>query len=127
MSGGFFAATAAPQANPYASWNGGITSTAVPQTSPQATSAVPTWGGLNDSAAWGAPQAAAQPQQQQQPSFNAWGSPTQTQQRNNSTTSNLWGQPAAADPWASPSQTTAAPAAPAQKKNDHDPFANIWG
>lgn len=77
--GSFFAATAQtsppPSANPYASWNGGITSAAPPQ--PQMNTApVPTW----EANPWAQPAPAQQ--QQQQP--------------------------------------------PAPKKDDRDPFANLW-
>ncbi|RSH82501.1 uncharacterized protein EHS24_007481 [Apiotrichum porosum] len=108
-SGGFFNASAAPvAANPYGSWNGGITSSSPPQSAPTQ-APVSNWGGFNDQAAWGSPVAAAAPPQQAQQ--NLWGAPAAASS-------------AAADPWAAAS---APAAAPAPKKDERDPFANIWG
>lgn len=76
--GSFFAASQSPPpaaANPYASWNGGITSAAPPQPQAQNTAPVPTW---------------------------------------------------EANPWAQPSAQPSAQPAPAPKKDDRDPFANLW-
>lgn len=116
-SGGIFNASApAPTQNNYGSWNGGITSSAA-QTSPQANTApVPTWG-FGDQSAWGSSNQTAAPAQ---PQMNSWGAQAQPQQTNNSS---LWG--ASSDPWASSGQP--AQAAPAPKKDERDPFANIWG
>ncbi|WVR07371.1 hypothetical protein IAU60_004412 [Kwoniella sp. DSM 27419] len=141
-SGGFFASSPTiQQPNPYASWGGGVTSSAPPQTQHQATQApvpVPSsggaaggWGGISmDQNAWGAPAQPAQPAQQQQSAYgsNPWGSthvsspPVQNQSH---------------DPWAASggsgggffgaSHSGPAAAQPAQKKDDRDPFGNIWG
>lgn len=119
--------------NQFGSWNGGVTNSQ-PSQGQATTTAVPTWGGgFGDQAAWGAPaQAQAQQQgwggpQQAQPQ-QGWGSPQAAQQQGwgqqqpqgqQSASANPWG----ADPWAQPT----AQAQPAQKKDDRDPFANIWG
>ncbi|BEI89911.1 uncharacterized protein CcaverHIS019_0212730 [Cutaneotrichosporon cavernicola] len=109
------------QSSQFGSWNGGGTSTQPP--TGQATAApVPTWGGgFGDQAAWGASQQQAQQQQ-------GWGQPPQAQQQpqqgwgqNTTASANTWGS----DPWAQPAQP--AQAQPTPKKDDRDPFANIWG
>ncbi|GMK59107.1 hypothetical protein CspeluHIS016_0701220 [Cutaneotrichosporon spelunceum] len=106
------------QTSQFGSWNGGGTSTQPP--TGQATAApVPTWGGgFGDQAAWGAPQQAqqqgwGQPQQAPQVQQQGWG-------QNTSASANPWGS----DPWAQPAP--APPAQPAPKKDERDPFANIW-
>ncbi|CAK9782819.1 ArfGap-domain-containing protein [Cutaneotrichosporon oleaginosum] len=115
------------QSSQFGSWNGGVTSTQPPVG--QATAApVPTWGGgFGDQAAWGGQQQQQpQPHQQQQAQPAAqqqgWGQPQQAQQQqwgqNASASANPWGS----DPWAQPAQA----AQPAPKKDDRDPFANIW-
>ncbi|WWC93695.1 hypothetical protein V866_000531 [Kwoniella sp. B9012] len=129
-SGGFFNTAPPPPAqNQYASWNGGVTSSAPPQPAYQQTQAhLPTpttgggWGGISaDQNAWGA------------------GGNTQTQpvQQNNP-----WGAGSnnTSDPWASSGSTGGGGGffgssngnglgnvQPQQKKDDRDPFANIWG
>ncbi|KAL7423485.1 ARF GAP with effector function(s) [Cryptotrichosporon argae] len=123
-------ATAPATTSPYASWQGGVTSSAAPQPFQQATA--PIWGGA-DTAAWGGRAAQAQaPQPTQQaggwgasvpaqPASNGWGAP---EAGNNS----VWGAGGAqADPWATPATTatTATTAAHMQAKKE-DPFANIW-
>lgn len=99
----FFAPPSQP--NPHSSWNGGGTSTAppIPQTATQAPIAGGAgWGGLQmDQSAWGAPVHAAQP------TAGAWGGNV--------------------DPWASSGGFGARPPAPVPvKKEERDPFANIW-
>lgn len=115
VAGGFFnvTATAPVGASGFGNWNGGITSSSPPQAAPTQANV---WGSFNDSStsAWGAPQQQV-PQQQQQQQQNVGGA-------------NPWGSPqatASADPWAQPVQ--AMQAAPAPKKDERDPFANIWG
>ncbi|BEJ12811.1 hypothetical protein CspHIS471_0212710 [Cutaneotrichosporon sp. HIS471] len=121
------------QSSQFGSWNGGGTSTQPP--TEQATAApVPTWGGgFGDQAAWGAPQQQAQQQQgwaqpQQAQQQQGWGQPPQAQQQpqqgwgqNTTASASPWGS----DPWAQPAQP--AQAQPTLKKDDRDPFANIWG
>lgn len=128
QTGGFFHATAAPSQQ-FGNWNGGVTASSPPSAQP-ATAPVPTWG-FNDQAAWGSgaqqpAQQTQQPQQQQQWGQNQnqtqWGQPQQGQQPQQS----QWGQQNStieADPWAQPAPAPAAPA----KKDERDPFANIWG
>jgi stromal membrane-associated protein len=110
------------QSSQFGSWNGGVTSSQAP--AGQATAAaVPTWGGgFGDQAAWGGQQQ-QQAQQQQPQQQQGWGQPQQAQQQgwgqqNSSASANPWGN----DPWAQPAQQ----AQPAPKKDDRDPFANIW-
>ena len=108
--------------NSYASWGGGITSSAPPQQTAPTQTPLPQagWGNLQmDQGAWGAPQQ-AQPSQQIQP-------PQQQQQQ----PSNTWGN-MESDPWASNNNSSggmgsfgAAQAQPT-KKDDKDPFANLW-
>ncbi|WWC63130.1 uncharacterized protein I303_105730 [Kwoniella dejecticola CBS 10117] len=143
-SGGFFNAPPPPQQQSgFGSWNGGITSSAPPQpySYQQTQSALPVsnsggWGGSvmqMDQNAWGS-SGAQQPQQQQTGGFggNPWRS------GNASTTATT------ADPWASSNTSTnntnsgffggasnglsgAGAGVSQQKKDDRDPFANIWG
>ncbi|WVQ82055.1 hypothetical protein IAT38_004183 [Cryptococcus sp. DSM 104549] len=136
--GGFFnAAPAAPAApvhaqSPYANWGGGVTSSAPPVQQNPTQAPVPTggaqgWGGLQmDQSAWGAPPQPSQPQ---------------VQATTASANSNPWGgNPAAspaADPWASTGGAGAGAGSGGffgasqpqvqAKKDDRDPFANIWG
>lgn len=134
------AANAAPPAqnsffndnNQFGSWSGGITSSAPPQ--PQSTHATQTqlpqtggWGGMQmDQGGWGAP-VQAQPQHNQS---SGWGAPVQTQAQSQQqqNQSSGWGG-MTGDPWASSNGASngggfAAPL-PA-KKDDKDPFANLW-
>ncbi|WVW85776.1 hypothetical protein I302_107814 [Kwoniella bestiolae CBS 10118] len=133
-SGGFFNAPPPPaqNQNQYGSWNGGITSSAPPQPSYQHQAQLPTpttggggggWGGISvDQNAWGSPAQAQPPAQAQQ----------QQQQ------SNPWGSNNTSDPWASSgggggggffgaSNGNGLGGIQPQKKDDRDPFANIWG
>ncbi|WWC71710.1 uncharacterized protein I206_105668 [Kwoniella pini CBS 10737] len=147
---GFFNAPPPPQQSGFGSWNGGITSSAPPQQYQQTQSALPVsssggWGGAlqMDQNAWGSSgsqsQSQPQPQQQQQQPQQQ-----QHQQQTGGFGGNPWGTSGntstTADPWASSNTSTnnsgffgGAPntglggSAPQQKKDDRDPFANIWG
>ncbi|KAK1926963.1 hypothetical protein DB88DRAFT_476226 [Papiliotrema laurentii] len=116
----FFSAPPPPAQTNFGSWGGGITSSAPPtmQTPHQAPiSNGGGWGGIQmDQNAWGAP--AASQTQQPHP-------PAQAQ-------NNLWGQ-GSNDPWASGNTTGASAGGgfggfdqPTAKKEEVDPFANIW-
>jgi hypothetical protein len=84
--------------------------------------------------AWGAP---SQPQQhvQSQPAQSQYHQPSQQQQpQPASTGAGLWGAAPTNDPWASAGNSSASAggfggfgaAVPQQKKEEVDPFANIW-
>ncbi|WVQ74769.1 hypothetical protein IAR50_004375 [Cryptococcus sp. DSM 104548] len=146
LAGGFFAPPGGVQAgSQYASWGGGVTSSAPPVQHNPTQAPLPqsnVWGGFNDQAAWGAPQAQVQPQQPQQQAVQPplYAQPQSAQQN---VSANPWtmsgGSGASADPWASNASgggagagffgvgSGAAQAQPQQaKKDDRDPFANIW-
>lgn len=121
----FFSPPAPPAQNNFGSWGGGITSSAPPV---QQTNTAPIgggWGGIQmDQNAWGAP-AQAQALQAQQ----SYQQPQQQQQHQAQSGGNVWGSH---DPWASNNANSSAGyggfggMAPAQKKEEADPFANIW-
>ncbi|ODN92826.1 stromal membrane-associated protein [Cryptococcus wingfieldii CBS 7118] len=139
VAGGFFAPPGGVQGqSQYANWGGGVTSSAPPVQQNPTQAPVPTqsnlWGGFNDQAAWGAPQSAAPQQQQVQVQPPLYAQPQQAQQN---VSANPWTQAGgASDPWASNSSgggagffgagSGAAQAQPLAKKDDRDPFANIW-
>ncbi|ORX38648.1 hypothetical protein BD324DRAFT_621783 [Kockovaella imperatae] len=109
--------------NPYATWGGGGTSTSTTMQSPTQT-ALPTanagWGGLQmDQGAWGQPQQAAPAAPQP---ASSWGQPV----ANVNASADPWGSSSnvgASDPWA----VSAAPAvSQPTKKQENDPFANLW-
>lgn len=139
---------APPAQDNFGSWGGGVTSSAPPvQQSNQAFiggagaagagAGVGGWGGMQmEQNAWGAP---SQPQQQQQPAqpqtqqYQYQQPPQHQPQQPASSGANLWGAAPTNDPWASAGNGTASAggfgafggAAP-QKKEEVDPFANIW-
>ncbi|WWD18921.1 hypothetical protein CI109_103377 [Kwoniella shandongensis] len=122
--------------SPYASWGGGITSSAPPVQQGATQSAIPGaggWGNIQmDQGAWGAPSAPQATTATANATSNPWGSTATAVSPSAS---------ASADPWSSFSNGAAgegagnssgagmfgAPAQPAPKKDDRDPFANIWG
>ncbi|KIR38322.1 stromal membrane-associated protein [Cryptococcus deuterogattii 99/473] len=142
LAGGFFNATpgGVQATSPYASWQGGITSSVAPSLQQNRTQ-IPggnEWGGLQmDQNAWGAPQHAQVAQQIQ--STQTYAQPQQ-QQSMNSVASNPWTQAStslvsSSDPWASTSGAGAGmgggvfgtnQAQPKKEKDERDPFANIW-
>ncbi|KAK8854928.1 hypothetical protein IAR55_003667 [Kwoniella newhampshirensis] len=117
--------------SPYASWGGGITSSALPVQQGATQSAIPGaggWGNIQmDQGAWGAPTAPQTSNATANATSNPWGS---------SNTAISPSATANADPWASTGTgnnsgglfgAQAQVGQPAQKKDDRDPFANIWG
>ncbi|WRT68227.1 uncharacterized protein IL334_005203 [Kwoniella shivajii] len=147
IGGGFFNSQPAPNQNQFGSWNGGITNSAPPQppSYAQTQSALPSsssggWGGIQvDQNAWGAP-TSSQPQQQQQYHQAPATAPAQTQGQGGFG-GDLWGGNASSDPWASTGNNAGTGVGGGNgffgssngiqqqqpKKDDRDPFANIWG
>ncbi|OWZ66055.1 hypothetical protein AYX14_02567 [Cryptococcus neoformans] len=144
LAGGFFNATQgdAQATSPYASWQGGITSSAAPSLQQNRTQlGIPVgneWSGLQmDQNAWGAPQHAQTTQKTQ--STQVYAQPQQQQSVNN-VASNPWTQAStslasSSDPWAGTSGAGAgmgggffgmSQAQPKKEKDERDPFANIW-
>jgi stromal membrane-associated protein len=125
--GSFFSpsgnSAAIPATNPYSSWGGGVTSSAPPvQTQPTQTSTAG-WGMQVDQNAWGAPPVQSQASQ---------GSAGQSGWAGNAGGA-AGGSGVGADPWANTGNVNAGNiggfASPpvVAKKDERDPFANIWG